>query len=293
MSFSKCIFSLILTVFLVSCGEGTIDLGGEMGRQPIFGFSELLKGKEVKMVNVIDEELSLVVSDTSRISVQFTSTPTDERLKINDWTFDYEKAIKYKKYYFLHRLVDSSFYEVLVVGRYFTKYYGFEDAFNQNYNIYKGLVDTIDTSTLHSFRVDSLSLIDFVINPSSKKVVKEFYKNLLKSSYLRNEGLDNFTKEIVSDVLQKLDVKKLEISENIKIYPNPVEGIEMNVTSDLITVEDAQLSIVNSLGQEVKCLQSSNGESVKVNVLDLKSGSYFAVITSEGRRSSGKFVVVK
>jgi hypothetical protein len=294
MSFSKYILGLVLIFCLSSCGEeGAFDIGGLVKRQPVFGFSKPIVGKEVRMVDVIDEQLSLIVSDTSRLSVQFTSTPTGERLKVNDWTFDYEKAIKYKKYYFLHQLIDSSFYKVVVVGRYFTKYYGFEEPWNQNQDIYKSLTDTLSASILKSFKVDSLSSRDFVIDPSSKKNVKEFFKNLLKNSYLRSDGLINAVKEITDNVLEQFDIDNIDANEDIIIYPNPAGGENVIVTSDLLKFENVQLSIVSLSGQEIKCPQDSNSGSTKVNIEGLKSGSYFVVITNGGRSSSGKFVVVK
>ena len=173
MSFSKVIYSIVVVLCLSSCGGEESSLESRQ-REPIFGFNKIIEGKEVKMVDVFDEKLSLIVSDSIKRSVQFISISIGERLIVDDWSFDFEKAIKYRKYYFLHQLVDSSYYKVIVVGRYFTKYYGFEEPWNQNRSILNR-VDTVGSSISMPLRIDSLSSSDFIINPDPRKEIKEFY----------------------------------------------------------------------------------------------------------------------
>ena len=290
MHFSKVIYNLIIVLCLFSCGEEP-DLRGSRLREPIFGFSKTIEGKEVKMTAVFDEKLSLIVSDSVKRSVQFISTSTGERLIVDDWSFDFEKAIKYKKYYFLHQLVDSSFYKVIVVGKYFTKYYGFEKPWNQNRSILWG-IDTIGPSLLKPLRVDSLSSRDLIINPDSKKVIKAFFKNRFKNTYLRKERLSISTTENDEISTEDVNVKRVENLE-VKIYPNPIRGGEVTIESDLFGFDNARLAVFNLSGQEIKCEQSPSSNSIKVNIEKLKSGSYFVVITNGDSRSSGEFVVIK
>ena len=288
----KRVLSLIIVLFLFNCGD--VDKWEiSIQRLPIFGFSKVIAGKEVKMVDVFDEKLSLVVSDSVRRNVQFLSTLSGERLIVDDWFFDFDIAIKYKKYYFLHQLVDSSYYKVLVVGRYFTKYYGFEEPWNQNISIYKNLSDTLGNSPLNSLRIDSLSSKDFIINSDSKKVIKTYYKNLFKGTYLRNAPLPDLNTKIKRKSIHTINVKKLKIDENMNIYPSLTRGGKVKIASELLSYKTARLSIFNISGEEVNCKHNFINKSVEVNVESLKAGSYFAVVIYGDRRSCGKFVVVK
>lgn len=288
----KGIPSLIIVLFLFNCGD--VDKWEiSIQRLPIFGFSKVIAGKEVKMVDVFDEKLSLVVSDSVRRNVQFLSTLSGERLIVDDWFFDFDIAIKYKKYYFLHQLVDSSYYKVLVVGRYFTKYYGFEEPWNQNISIYNNLSDTLGNSTLNSLKIDSLSSKDFIINSDSKKVIKTYYKDLFKGTYLRNAPFPDSNTKIKRKSIHTINVKKLKIDENMNIYPSLTRGGKVKITSELLSYKTARLSIFNISGEEVNCKHNFINKSVEVNVESLKAGSYFAVVIYGDRRSCGKFVIVK
>ena len=290
-----CFFKITASLFLVLC---LFNCGGEikefsMQHEPVFGFNKIISGKEVKMVDVFDEKLSLIVSDSVRRNVQFLSTENGERLIVDDWFFDFEKAVKYKKYYFLHQLVDSSFYKVIVVGRFFTKYYGFEQPWSQNKSIYNCLSDTMCDSVLSLYRIDSLGSRDFIINPDFKKVIKAFYKKRLKGTYLRNEVLSD---EVVQDSKERFEdfnIHELELDEGMSINPSPAIGSEVKITSDLLAFKDASLSIFNLSGSKIECQQQLSRRSITVNIKRLKSGSYYAIVTSRGKRSCGKFVVVK
>lgn len=291
MCFVRITAGLFLLLCLFNCGDEM--KGFSIEREPVFGFNKIIAGKEVKMVDVFDEKLSLIVSDSVRRNVQFLSTKNGERLKVDNWFFDFEKAIKYKKYYFLHQLVDSSFYKVIVVGRFFTKYYGFEQPWNQNKSIYDCISDTMCGSDLSLYRIDSIGSRDFIINPNSKKVIKAFYKKRLKGTYLRNEILSDEVVQDSKESGENFNIHELELDEGMGIYPSPAKGSEVKITSDLLAFKDASLSVFNLSGSIIECQQHLSSKSITVNIEKLKSGSYIAIVTSRGKRSCGKFIVTK
>ena len=56
MCFFKGIPSLIIVLFLFNCGD-VEKWEISIQREPIFGFSKVIAGKEVKMVDVFDESI--------------------------------------------------------------------------------------------------------------------------------------------------------------------------------------------------------------------------------------------
>ena len=93
--------------------------------------------------------------------------------------------------------------------------------------------------------------------------------------------------------IHTINVKKIEIDENMNIYPSLTRGDEVKITSELLRFKTARLSIFNLSGEEINCEHHFTNKSVKVNIESLKPGSYFAVVIYGDRRSCGKFVIVK
>jgi plastocyanin len=81
------------------------------------------------------------------------------------------------------------------------------------------------------------------------------------------------------------------LSENVSLYPNPAKGVfylelENNFSNKL------SISIYNTLGQEVKNLQTGFNPDEPINISELNSGMYFVKI-SEGDNSVTKRLIVK
>mgnify|MGYP001218258766 FL=1 len=292
MRFWKIINLLIVVFFICSCGEME---RGDSGFfiQPKYGFNKLIEGKSVKMIDVFEEQVNLVISDSSKLSVQFKKTAGGEQLIVNDWIYNYEKAIKYKRYYFLHHLVDSSFYEVIVVGRYFSKYYGFKEAEQQNLSVWTSIGDTMGDCILRPLKIDSLSNWNFVITPKDKKTIKEYYQVLLKNTFLRKEPVkDAVVQEYGTDPVF-FDNNEVKDVGDLKIFPNPVSGNELTIKADLLNVDGAILYISDVSGEKVDCKQFQGYKSIKVNVADLQAGIYFVIIESGSKLLSSQFIVIK
>jgi len=292
MKYCKVVCVLFVLILCYSCGERGASDGG-LFPAPKFGFSHLIEGKSVKMVDVFDSEFTLGVSDSFKLAIQFKELETGEQLIVNDWIYNYEKAIKYKRYYFLHHLVDSSFYEIVVVGRYFSKYYVFNEIEQQNLSVWNSIRDSTGAHILIPLKIDSLSSWNVVIKPDDKKIIKQYYKALFKNTYLRKEVSEVESIEIAEIDTAFFDENRLEDIEDLKIFPNPVSGEELNIKTDLLNIEGAKLSITNLTGEKIHCEQFPGYKSIKVNVGNLQSGSYFAIIEGGNKKLTSQFIVIK
>jgi hypothetical protein len=85
--------------------------------------------------------------------------------------------------------------------------------------------------------------------------------------------------------LDALSVKSNEIA-NFAMYPNPVSGGVLTITSD--NAADKEVAIYDMLGKEVVNAKTVNGN---VNVSALTSGIYMVKITEEGKTATRKLVV--
>jgi hypothetical protein len=89
-----------------------------------------------------------------------------------------------------------------------------------------------------------------------------------------------------ADITQVLGVNDVDISDNIKIYPNPVEN-NLNIKLPSNLGNETRFTINNILGQEI-----SKGD-FKNNVIDvsqLQTGMYFLQISAEGRKGVKQFI---
>jgi hypothetical protein len=78
---------------------------------------------------------------------------------------------------------------------------------------------------------------------------------------------------------------------NIRIYPNPTSDIiNFDVTDEIINI--TSLKIINLEGQLIRNFTSINNNS-SLNISDLKSGSYVAIINLEGGLVSKQTIIVK
>ncbi|OIQ21696.1 MAG: hypothetical protein BM557_02545 [Flavobacterium sp. MedPE-SWcel] len=80
-------------------------------------------------------------------------------------------------------------------------------------------------------------------------------------------------------------VKQNNIS-SIKIYPNPVSGNTLNITSNANTTKT--IAIYDVLGKQVI---NTITDSETINISDLTSGVYIVTITEEGKTATRKLVV--
>lgn len=82
-----------------------------------------------------------------------------------------------------------------------------------------------------------------------------------------------------------MSVKSTEIS-GLKMYPNPLTGNVLNITSDSNLNKD--VTVFDVLGKQVLAAKVVNGT---VNVSGLTSGIYIVKITEEGKTATKKLVV--
>ena len=82
-----------------------------------------------------------------------------------------------------------------------------------------------------------------------------------------------------------LAVNNAAVSQST-IYPNPANEV-LNIHSN---VAFNQVRILNMLGQVVALANAAPNNDLTINVMDLKSGTYFVEITSENGKSVQKFI---
>jgi hypothetical protein len=90
-------------------------------------------------------------------------------------------------------------------------------------------------------------------------------------------GLDDI--EIVN--ISSLGFDESSITNNIKFYPNPFSA-QTTLHSDKI-LNNATLTVYNSLGQILSQLKNINGQTVNLNRNNLPIGHYFAEISEENK----------
>ncbi|WP_159022311.1 T9SS type A sorting domain-containing protein [Formosa sp. L2A11] len=86
-----------------------------------------------------------------------------------------------------------------------------------------------------------------------------------------------------------LSVSDEEYSENIKLYPNPVED-NLNIKFSNATELPTQYQIYNILGQLVKQEKINTATDLKINASELQSGMYFIKLTNSANSVSLRFI---
>lgn len=286
------LFSIVLLVF--SCAE---EPHPEEGPRPKVLFTKEIKGKQVEMVKLFPEPFMLR-KGLKDIEVSFTSTAQGERLKVNSTEIDYSKAIKYKRYYFLHQEIDSSLYEIYVIGKYRNRYYGFENLRAQARTIKTVLNDSVVGEELgfeeyvldfKTLIIDSLSGFDVVLDPSKRRVVKKFYKNYLKNSYAES------SEKSVRDSAQKyLDEIETDLgNEELIISPKILSEGTLMIRCDLFLLNQTHLVITDVTGNVFLSEKVKGKQSVTFNSSEIPAGTYLVTVSTPLQSSTSKFSVVK
>lgn len=292
MRYIQILLLLVITSLTIGCEEALPQEFSDL-IQPKFGFNKVLEGKEVDMTKVFDEPFVLTIDDTTQLNVAFKSSAFGEKLIVGDWSYNYEKAIKYKRYYFLHHLVDSSFYEVVVVGRYFSRFYGFENINRQNLFVHDLIIDSSKFCSLRPLRQELNETENVVVDPSEKKIIRQFYKGFFKGAYLKKAVSEVRTNKILEEIEVKYGTKELDIDEGVIIFPNPCRGNDVEVKSDLINADDFEVIVSDLAGKRIDCAQSPGFKSIKIETSTLVNGNYLVQVIAGKRQVSGQFVVLK
>ena len=149
----------------------------------------------------------------------------------------------------------------MVTGQ--TQSYSFCWTFKGNYRLPNNASDRINNATEHS--VEDFN--DIVVAVwLQKKNTKEVYQAANATKVL---GVDDFD----------------PISHNLKIYPNPTTDFT-TVSIDMVKRSEADIAIINALGQTVKTMSStliSGTNQVELDVQGLGAGLYFVRIEIEGK----------
>ena len=75
------------------------------------------------------------------------------------------------------------------------------------------------------------------------------------------------------------------------IYPNPAQN-ELKIQTS-INLNNAELTIINSLGQTVKNIKKINGKNITIDNHELSNGLYFTLLINENKQVTGKFIIDK
>lgn len=93
------------------------------------------------------------------------------------------------------------------------------------------------------------------------------------------------TNEFTSIVHHNLTLSALEISHNVKVYPNPTSGM-LNIQG----INSGTFSISNVLGERVLFQDASGDDFGNINLENLPAGLYVLTISSENKISTIKVV---
>ncbi|MDO3695696.1 PQQ-dependent sugar dehydrogenase [Wenyingzhuangia sp. chi5] len=78
----------------------------------------------------------------------------------------------------------------------------------------------------------------------------------------------------ITEAKSLLNISQFERNEKLQIYPNPVDGV-LNIKLPTLTTNDIIISIINSLGQEIKILQiKPNANNISLAISEIPKGIY-------------------
>jgi hypothetical protein len=146
------------------------------------------------------------------------------------------------------------------------------------------------TGFCHATRENLTVRSDTIIVNSKTIIEEQIYETVMPfSATLTNQ---NWQKKLICPADTTFSsVNNYNNKDNVLIHPNPF-SIETVVTSS-INLENATLSISNTLGQEVKVIRNISGNSVKLDRDNLPNGIYLIRLTCENKVvATGKFVLI-
>jgi hypothetical protein len=85
----------------------------------------------------------------------------------------------------------------------------------------------------------------------------------------------------------RTSVELIQNTHGLKFYPNPVSSI---LTVELMGDMNTQLSIYNDTGQRVYSVNTVNSHEI-IDLTEFEKGIYLIQVISEGRKSTGKFLL--
>lgn len=105
-------------------------------------------------------------------------------------------------------------------------------------------------------------------------------------NYYRLKQIDIDGKFVYSNIIS-IAVSKMDA---IKIYPNPAKDEFYLSCSEL---NNAELSIFNSLGQVVKKISKLAGSHLKIEINNMPSGVYYMLLNNNNKQTGANFVIEK
>lgn len=128
--------------------------------------------------------------------------------------------------------------------------------------------------------------LSIINNPDSVGISCNYVDSGIYFPSVLRYGLQNS----ISGGVQITDIKKSSIEEfSFNVSPNPVsQNVTINFNS---VIRNAQLKILDLLGNIIREENISNARNIKINLLDLEAGIYFLRIFNEEKDYSKKVIV--
>jgi hypothetical protein len=131
-------------------------------------------------------------------------------------------------------------------------------------------------------------------NPNGVQNLTEYFdNNSVVSIELKGDIIPlasiNTTSGSCDTIASSITNGKLRVNDFAKLYPNPSNG-QLNIYLSSIVKSAANVEIINLLGQTVYTAKVNIGYN-KFNVTNLNAGTYFAVISIDGAKSTQKLVI--
>ncbi len=114
--------------------------------------------------------------------------------------------------------------------------------------------------------------------------VKEF-----RNGQLMDTTVINLMFNIDHCIAQATAVANIDSDLDFRLYPNPATD-ELTITTE--TNEPVDVSVYDMLGNELRSIQNSSANSIKVKVSDLSAGCYLLKLTSSRGLSSSKGFII-
>jgi hypothetical protein len=83
--------------------------------------------------------------------------------------------------------------------------------------------------------------------------------------------------------------ENISLQNDFTIYGNPSHD-EIKIETEY-TMQNAELKIFNSIGQEIEAKKNISGKIVSVNTSGFSEGVYLFEINSLGKNTTGRFVI--
>jgi hypothetical protein len=155
---------------------------------------------------------------------------------------------------------------------------------NLEVNVSSGTNAVLETAQIDNGSSDNCGIIEYQFSPSSLSTNDQGFNTVTMTVWDANGNASTCETNVFALLVNGIDETDLE--QQIQLYPNPSNGSFTIDLSNVALNQNAELEIVNGLGQTIDRFLARNGR-IEVQIEDASEGIYFV------RLINGKEVALK